>query len=117
MKAERRHELKNNTLAQGIGGLPMFWHQYGTKVLLGVVAVLAIVLFIRMQRITAREAREAAGEAYSAAVGGLSTLQNLPMTTRDPRAATEQSRQLQTQIETAISQVLDTSDDDAIKAE
>lgn len=117
MKSERRHELKTNTLAQGLGGLPVFWQQYGTKVLLGVVAVLAIILFIRMQRITAQQQREAAGEAYSAAVTGLASLQNLPMMVRDPRAAADQARQLQTQVETAISQVLDTTEDDALKAE
>ena len=117
MKAERRHELKTNTWAQGLGGLPAFWSVYGTKVLLGVVAVLAIVLFIRVQRNTALEAREQSGEAYSAAVSGITSLQNLPMTVRDPAKAADQARQIQTQVETAIAQVLDTSDDDALKAE
>lgn len=117
MKSERRHELKTNTLAHNLGNLPELWRQYGTKILLGVVAVLAIILWIRVQRNNAIQQREMAGEALSSAVSGIQSIQNLPLTVRDPRLTNEHAKQIQSQVETAISQVLDTSDDEAVKAE
>lgn len=109
MKAERRHELKTNTLAQGLEGLPAFWRQYGTKVLLAVVAVLAIILFIRFQRTSAQQQQQLAGESYANA---LSAIDNL----RDPRLPAETRRQVQDNADAALRQVLEDSDDEVLRA-
>jgi hypothetical protein len=116
MKAERRHELKTNTLAQGLEGLPEFWRQYGGKVLLGVVAVLAIILFFRFQAQNARATQERVGESYAAAVMGIGNLQTT-MAIRDPKIALEQRRQVQDQVETALQQVIEETRESAVKAE
>jgi predicted negative regulator of RcsB-dependent stress response len=114
MKASRRHELKQNTLALGLQSLPDFWRVYGGKILLALVAVLAIVLFIRFRAQSAQQAQEQAGQSYAAAVQAIGSLQNPP---RDPKLAAEQRRAVQDQAEQAISSVLETSTDDALKAE
>jgi predicted negative regulator of RcsB-dependent stress response len=114
MKASRRHELKQNTLALGLQSLPDFWRVYGGKILLALVAVLAIALFIKFRTQAARDAQEQAGQSYAAAVQGIASLQNPP---RDPKLAAEQRRAVQDQAEQAISSVLETSTDDALKAE
>jgi hypothetical protein len=110
MKAERRHQLQTNTLAQGIGAFPLFWHKYGTKLMLGVVAVLAVVLFVKFQTKNAADRRAAAGEAYATALGSISSL-------RDPRLGPDQRREIQTQANAAIDQVLENTSDDVLKAE
>jgi predicted negative regulator of RcsB-dependent stress response len=115
MKAERRHELKTNTLAQGLGGLPMFWAQHGTKVLLAVVAVLAIVLFFRFQASSAKQRESNAAEAYASAVSAIDNLRGL-QNIRDPRLASEQRRQIQEQADAGLRQVLDDTKDDTLRA-
>jgi hypothetical protein len=114
MKASRRHELKQNTLALGLQSFPDFWRIYGGKVLLALVAILAVVLFIRFRAQSAQQAHEQASESYAAALQAIGSLQSLP---RDPKAASEHRRAVQDQAEQAISRVLDDSNDDALKAE
>jgi hypothetical protein len=109
MKAERRHELKTNTLAQGIEGLPVFWRQHGTKVLLAVVAVLAVVLFVRFQRNAARQEQELAAESYANALAAIDNV-------RDPRLSADQRRDIQQSTMAALQQVLDSSNNDALRA-
>ena len=116
MKAERRHELKTNTLAHGLEGLPEFGRRYGTKILLGIVAVLTIVVFVRYQARASREAKEQATDTYAAAVAGIGNLQNL-VNLSDGRAAAEQRKKVQTEATQAIQQVLDQSKDEALRAD
>jgi hypothetical protein len=48
MKAERRHELQTNSLALWLRWrLPELWKQHGTKVLIGLIALVALFWFIR----------------------------------------------------------------------
>lgn len=57
MKAERRHELQTNSLALWIRWrAPEVWQEYGTKILLGVVLLLALVVFIRWRINAPKEA-------------------------------------------------------------
>jgi predicted negative regulator of RcsB-dependent stress response len=114
MNAARRHELKQNTLALGLQSFPDFWRVYGGKVLLALVAILAIILFIRFRTQSAHEAEQAAAESYAGAVQAIASLQNPP---RDPKLASEQRKAVQDQAERAIGQVLETSTDDGLKAE
>jgi hypothetical protein len=47
MKSERRHELKTNTLSQGLEGLPDYWREYGNKILLVVIVGLIVFMAVR----------------------------------------------------------------------
>lgn len=116
MKSQRRHDLKANTLAQGIGSFPMFWHKHGTKVMVAVCAVLVIVLFTKYQMRAAAQKRQAAGEAYATALNSIANLQRLEMID-DPKVADEQRREIQAQANGAIDQVLENTKDNALKAE
>mgnify|MGYP003481722214 CR=1 FL=1 len=44
MKAQRRHELRENELAKVIKGAPSFWQQSGGKLLAALIAVVVIIL-------------------------------------------------------------------------
>ena len=47
MKAERRHELQENSLARFIDNLPVMLRLYADRILLAVVLVLLVVVLIR----------------------------------------------------------------------
>src|SRR3954471_5409262 len=67
MKAQRRHELKQNTLAHSLENLPEFGRQHGTKILLVVMFGLLVALLIRSRVASSRSAAEQA--AYSLSHG------------------------------------------------
>jgi len=54
MKTERRHELQDNELAKGLGKLPAFWRVHGTKVLLGVIGIVLVLVLINYRTKTAQ---------------------------------------------------------------
>lgn len=116
MKAERRHELKTNTLAHQLENLPEFGRQYGTKILLAIVAVLAIVVFVRYQARASRDAKEAAAETFAAALSGINNLDRVP-NVPDGRAAADQRKQIQEQAARGIQQVLDQSKEASLRAD
>ena len=66
MKAERRHELQTNSLAQWLWWkAPEVWAKHGSKILLGVVLVaLGVVLVIRMKNKPIEEAPDKIGRAH-----------------------------------------------------
>jgi len=67
MKAERRHQLQENSLIRNVRNFPEFWRAYGSKILLGIILILLAILLIRMwinKRDTAR--KQMAEELYSA---------------------------------------------------
>ena len=116
MKAERRHELKQNTLARGLETLPEVSRRHGNKVMFGVLIVLAAVLLIRW-RITASR-----GEAELAAYSlnnGRDLIQRL-----DDAAARVPPGQLvkfagdvAKGVEQSVTQVLESSSDPRVVAE
>ena len=54
MKAQRRHELKQNTLARGLENLPEVSRRHGTKILVVVMVGLLVTLLIRNRVTNAR---------------------------------------------------------------
>src|SRR6476646_7036435 len=48
MKAERRHQLQENSLVRNVRNFPEFWRAYGSKILLGIILILLAILLIRM---------------------------------------------------------------------
>jgi hypothetical protein len=94
MKAERRHELQQNTLAKVIIGAPSWWQQWGGRSLLIAVAVLAVSLLINY-RITSTRANTArAAEAVSAARDNIIQLQNSSQYNMPPAAIASQRNRL-----------------------
>jgi len=126
MKAERRHELKTNSLARGIEQLPEASRQHGTKVMVGVLLALLVVFFIR-QRIVSGRAREAsAAQALNAARGAISEVDevvNLAMFNPfmqgmlSPQNLATMRQQIATRGEEGVRSVLETADDPRLIAE
>lgn len=76
MKSERRHELKSNDMARGLEHLPDLARRYGTRILLGVVLVVLVVVII-FNRIHAKKAAvQAAHEGLASAQYALSELRS-----------------------------------------
>jgi hypothetical protein len=67
MKAERRHELKSNTLARALESLPDLGRKYGGKALLLVVLILLLIVFIRTRISAGRRQEQLAWQNLTAA--------------------------------------------------
>jgi predicted negative regulator of RcsB-dependent stress response len=67
MKAERRHTLQTNALATAIARAPELWQKHGGRVLVGVVAVLALILLLRWRNSQTLEASQIAAQALAQA--------------------------------------------------
>jgi predicted negative regulator of RcsB-dependent stress response len=74
MKAERRHELKQNSLVRGVNRLPEFWATYGSKVALGAILVLLAVVLVRLWSANRADAKTKMAEELTAARSQLESL-------------------------------------------
>ncbi len=74
MKAERRHELKQNALARIIEDFPGFWAVHGNKVLTGLVIVMLLILAGRYWLVTRREQQVSLADSVASARGALGQL-------------------------------------------
>ena len=121
MKSERRHELKQNTLARGLETLPDVGRRHGTKVLVVVMIGLLLALLIRSRVTSAREAADSA--AYSLNHGRelidqMREAGDLVVTGRIPSTQLVTiSQNVAKGVETAAQQVLDSTDDPRLMAE
>lgn len=118
MKAERRHELKTNTLARGLEHLPEASRQHGSKVLVAVLAVLLIVFLVRQRITSAREGAAQAAYALNAARADIDQLDDV----LDLRVATTQGladlrREVASGTEDKVRQILELTDDPRLLAE
>jgi hypothetical protein len=118
MKAERRHELQENSLARTLENLPVAARLYADKILLGVIIVLLVIVLIRW-RMNAREQRtEGAVDSLAMARSAIRQLANTP-----PIGPADQIAQIRTQArsdaERNIEQTLTDarSNDDRLHAE
>jgi tetratricopeptide (TPR) repeat protein len=79
MKAERRHELQENSLARFIDNLPVMMRLYADRILLAVVLVLLVVVLIRW-RMNQTEARATqTANDLAEAKASVTRLQRMPM--------------------------------------
>ncbi|HEX8915465.1 MAG TPA: hypothetical protein VF796_24140 [Humisphaera sp.] len=75
MKAERRHELKENSLVRGARNFPDFWKQYGSKLTLGIILVALVVVLVMRWRQSREEGRRAIAQDLTQARTDLAWLQ------------------------------------------
>jgi hypothetical protein len=78
MKAERRHDLKTNTLARGIEGVPGYWREYGSRILLGVTLFLVLFLLARFWMQRRQQEQMAIDAAQGNALSAIQQLDSLP---------------------------------------
>jgi hypothetical protein len=112
MKAQRRHELKQNTLAHSLENLPEFGRQHGTKILLVVMIGLAVALLIRSRISSSRAAEEQAAYALSHGREAVEQLQ-----ANAGRLAPAGAQEISKIVDKSVQDVLDASDDPRMIAE
>ena len=116
MKAQRRHELKQNTLARGLENLPEVSRRHGTKILIVVMVGLVVTLLIR-QRVTSARA-DAEQAAYWLSNGRDLVRQLRDTSERVPATQfVSVADQIAKGVDQAVQQVLDLSDDARLVAE
>src|SRR4051812_17738874 len=63
MKAERRHQLQNNALAQHLETFPEMLKRQASKIMLAITAILVVVFIVRYRNNAAQSKQEALGAA------------------------------------------------------
>jgi tetratricopeptide (TPR) repeat protein len=114
MKAERRHDLKTNALARGVEGMPDYWREYGSRILL--VILVAAIVFLLVRYWNDKKARDAAMliDAMETATSSVRQLGMLPLEIQAGGSAAEVAENRQKvvqQAEQAINTVLNFSKD------
>jgi hypothetical protein len=119
MKAERRHELKQNTLARSLENLPEASRQHGSKILVGVLLALLVVFLIRQRINSNREAAVRAAQALDSARALLASLDDavdMGMA-QNPQALARRRDLVYTGATDALQVVLDATEDPRLLAE
>jgi tetratricopeptide (TPR) repeat protein len=116
MKAERRHELKQNTLAQGLETLPDLGRRHGTKILIVVMVGLAVALLIRSRVSSSREAERQAAYRLSHGRELIEQLQTAAQRVPPERFATV-AAEISKAVDQSVQAVLESSDDPRTVAE
>lgn len=116
MKAERRHELKENSLVRNLEQAPAFFQVYGSRLLLGLVVTLLVIVLVRNHFAEQENRKTLADESLGDALYSLSLLRNLYPFSPPGRLA--QDRNLYaSNIDDKVSVVLDKSQDPAVRAQ
>ena len=79
MKAERRHELQENSLARFIDNFPVMLRLYADRILLAVVLVLLVVVLIRWRMNQAEARATQTANDLAEAKSSVTRLQRMPM--------------------------------------
>lgn len=111
MKAERRHELQTNSLAQFISDLPLYLRFHANKVLFGIIIVCLVILLINYRSRTARAARENSRLSLLAAREGIEQLRFVDRIQPEDSARAMERKQLAAQVSTALDSVLAATSD------
>jgi hypothetical protein len=121
MKAERRHELKENTLAGFLENLPYYARVHGNKVLTGLIVVLLVVAFVRWRNTQAVQKQATISANLAVARSAISQLAN-PQTAAmlllsQSKEAVNMRQTLTSEANTAIDTVAGETEDKTIRAE
>src|SRR5262245_39868629 len=118
MKAERRHELQQNSLARFLDNLPVMLRLYADRILLVVVLILLVIVLIRW-RVNAAATRAAQiTDNLAAAKTSLKQLEQIRMGGAPDQVASFRSRVI-SEVNDAIEQVANnsSSSDAALQAQ
>ena len=116
MKAERRQDLKTNSLARSIQNLPELWRLHGNKVFLVVIAILLAIIVVRYRLADSAQRLREARESLTEAESKISQLRTSPFWNFEPETIGGVRNQFAGDAEDAISEALKKSDDPAVKA-
>ena len=95
MKAQRRHELKQNSLIHALQNLPETGKLYGSQIALGVILVALVIIWVRCRATSATERVTAAEQSVGGASDSLKRLKMaLQMQRGDEPAVAMERRQM-----------------------
>jgi tetratricopeptide (TPR) repeat protein len=113
MKAERRHELQTNTLAQFLSDLPLYLRFHANKILIGVILICLIVILVRHRMGAAREQVQMTRGRLAQTQEALGRLEFLDRTNLSDAGRALERKKIASEASVAIEQVLaDTKDPD-----
>ena len=116
MKAERRHELKSNSLSHGIENLPEFWRTHGNKLLLVLIAILLAIIVVRYRNAESEHRARIAKESLTAAELEISQLRNTAFWNYSPDSIAGIKSQHAGDAEDDITRTLENADDSNVRA-
>lgn len=114
MKAERRHELKTNSLAKSLEGLPQYWREYGSRVLLVVLVAAITFLLVRYWNDKKAREQETISTSLETAHTALRELERAPLELAGGAPASaiaEERERLTQQVDTALAGLVSATKD------
>ena len=116
MKSERRHELHTNSLADTLSRTPEFFREHGSKVLLGVIIVLLVVILIHQRTRRNLEQLDTGWTSITSARSSIERIWVLPAQLRNATDIAAARRQLIESASSALTSVIG-SDNPQLAAE
>jgi len=117
MKAERRHELQENSLAHVLQNFPLYLSVYGGKILTFLLVIALVVLVFRYRSESKRQQIESARISLSSARDAIFSLERQSAMFLDPLQAARQRAEILANANAALDAALANADNDTIKAE
>ena len=120
MKAERRHELQTNTLAQFLSDLPLYIRFHANKILFGIIVICLIILLVRYRSNQSALARQATKDSLESAKVGIAQLRAVDRSQTTDASRSAERNKIASQIKGAVSDVLENTkdpDDSATRAQ
>ena len=117
MKAQRRHELQNNSLAKVITGAPSAYSRYGGRVLLVLVVAALVFVLVRYRVSSAREGARLARENLATARSAINNLHYADLLGAPPHEAASLRRRWVAEATDGLDQALQLSDEPEVQAE
>src|SRR5688500_13364604 len=119
MKAERRHQLQENSLVHALESAPFFFRKYGTQLLLGVLVVILLIIFFRSRAENAKLTQEEARRSLTNARFAIEQVpRTIPMGAgADPKGSIDQLARTREAVEQQLNFVFEHAEDPAVLAE
>src|SRR4051812_25820831 len=119
MKAERRHQLQENSLVHALEAAPFFFRRYGTQILLGLLIVVLVFVLIRNRAANAQLTEE---ECRKSLTNARFAIEQLPRTVpmgaaADPKDSLDRVARAREGVEQQLNFIFEHAEDPAILAE
>jgi hypothetical protein len=106
MKAERRHELQQNTLASVITDVPLYVRFHANKIMVGIIIVCLLILLVRHRMNAAAESQELVRASLMSARNGIEQLRMVDFSQPSEQGKIQERKKLANQVGAAIEEVI-----------
>ena len=112
MKAERRHELQTNSLAQFLENLPLYFRFHFGKILLGLLIFILLIVLLRQRMGSGQVAQQQAASALSSVRRLIEELQFVDLGGQPADVRATQRKLYASQADAAVDEILSRTGDD-----